>query len=327
METGGLKGAMVDVVEAIRCEDLSKHFGRFVALAGLSLAVGRGSVFGLLGPNGAGKTTTLRLFTGLTHPTSGRVWVAGEEVSHSSLRLRSRVGYLPESPAFYGWMTGREFLSYVGELFGLRSLEARRRAGELLEEVSLSEAGDRRVRTYSRGMSQRLGLAQALVHRPEVLFLDEPASALDPMGRRDMLETIGRLRGQTTVFISTHILADVERVCDHAAIIKRGRLVAVGSINELRSHRRRSVFELEFEEDWESMRGRLAGISWVKSVDRVKRGDRQVIRVEVGEVQAAKREMPRLVYESGLTLLRLELVEASLEDVFMELMEKEEVSS
>jgi ABC-2 type transport system ATP-binding protein len=326
MEKGGLKGAKVDVTEAIRCEDLSKHFGRFVALAGLSLGVGRGGVFGLLGPNGAGKTTTLRLFTGLTHPTSGRVWVAGEEVSHSSLRLRSRVGYLPESPAFYGWMTGREFLRYVGELYGLSPLEAGRRAGELLEQVHLSEAADRRVRTYSRGMSQRLGLAQALVCRPEVLFLDEPASALDPMGRRDMLETIARLRGQTTIFVSTHILSDVERVCDHAAIINRGRLVAAGSISELRSQRR-PVFELEFDEGGESMRGRLAGISWVKSVDYVRRGSRQVIRVELSEVQPAKREMPRLVYESGLMLRRLELVEASLEDVFMELMEKEEVSA
>ena len=166
--------------EAIRCENLSKHFGKFVALEGLSLAVERGSAFGFLGPNGAGKTTTLRMFTGLTNPTAGSMWVAGKDVSGSSLRLRSRVGYLPESPAFYGWMTGRQFLHFTGQLYGLDFKEARSRAGDLLEQVNLVEAADRKVKGYSRGMQQRLGLAQALIHRPGVLFLDEPASALDP---------------------------------------------------------------------------------------------------------------------------------------------------
>ena len=166
--------------EAIRCESLSKHFGGFVALDGLSLSVERGGAFGFLGPNGAGKTTTLRLFTGLTNPTAGRVWVAGQEVSGNSLSLRSKVGYLPESPAFYGWMTGREFLQFTGELYGLDHRSARSTGGELLQRMNLADAADRKVKGYSRGMQQRLGLAQALIHRPEVLFLDEPASALDP---------------------------------------------------------------------------------------------------------------------------------------------------
>ena len=309
--------------EAIRCESLSKHFGGFVALDGLSLSVERGGAFGFLGPNGAGKTTTLRLFTGLTNPTAGRVWVAGQEVSGNSLSLRSKVGYLPESPAFYGWMTGREFLQFTGELYGLDHRSARSTGGELLQRMNLADAADRKVKGYSRGMQQRLGLAQALMHGPEVLFLDEPASALDPMGRRDMLETILALKGQTTVFVSTHILGDVERICDRVAIISRGRMVTTGSIDELRSRHQESAFEIEFEEDPGPMALKLAGVPWVNSMEGVQEGTRKVFRVQVNDIETAKRELPRLVYESGLTLLRYELASASLEDVFIEIMEGE----
>ena len=313
-------------MEAIRCENLSKYFGKVIAVDGLSLIVDQGTAFGFLGPNGAGKTTTLRLFTGLAEPTGGRMWVAGEDVSGRSLQLRSKVGYLPESPAFYGWMTGREFLSFTGELYGLRLKDAKARAGELLDQVNLTDAADRKVKGYSRGMQQRLGLAQALVHRPEVLFLDEPASALDLMGRRDMLETMVSLKGQTTVFVSTHILADVERVCDHVAIINQGKMVTQGSIEELRAHRQPTVFEVEVEEDPGPLARSLAGLPWVKSMDTIYRKDRQVFRVDVSDVDVAKRELPRLAYESGLTLLRYELASASLEDIFMELVGEQEAT-
>ena len=314
-------------MEAIRCENLSKHFGKFVALDGLSLSVEGGGVFGFLGPNGAGKTTTLRLFTGLTNASECRMWVAGEDVSGRSLRLRSKVGYLPESPAFYGWMTGSEFLHFTGKLYGMGHKQARLRAGELLEQVSLADAADRKVKGYSRGMQQRLGLAQALMHGPEVLFLDEPASALDPMGRRDMLETIRTLKGQTTVFVSTHILADVERVCDQVAIINRGKLVTMGSIDELRAGRQQPGFELELEEGAGLMAERLAGVPWVTSVDGLERNGSEGLRVEVSDLQVAKRELPRMVYESGLTLVRFELASASLEEIFIELMDEKEVQA
>ena len=307
-------------MEAIRCEDLSKHFGNVAALDGLNLSVEQGGAFGFLGPNGAGKTTTLRLLTALTNPTRGRVWVAGEEVSGQSLRLRSKVGYLPESPAFYGWMTGREFLIFTGGLYGLDSPTSRARTGELLEQVNLVEDADRQIKGYSRGMQQRLGLGQALMNRPEILLLDEPASALDPMGRRDMLETLVSLKGQTTVFISTHILSDVERVCDRVAIIDHGKLVTTGAIDELLSGRQTSIFEMEFEEEAAPMARLLAGVPWVVSMDGYKRGERSVFRVDTNDVHIAKKELPRLVYESGLTLLKYELASQSLEDVFVELM-------
>ena len=313
--------------EAIRCEDLSKRFGKFQALDQISVAVEQGTTFGFLGPNGAGKTTTLRLFTGLTNPSNGRMWVAGEDVSGRSLRLRSKVGYLPEAPAFYGWMTGREFLEFTGSLHGLSIDTAKTRAVDLLEQVDLSEAAGKKVKGYSRGMQQRLGLAQALMNKPEVLFLDEPASALDPMGRRDMLELIRSLKGQTTVFLSTHILADVERVCDHVAIINKGKMVAAGSINQILANSQRSTFEIEFEEDPGPMAKLLAGLPWVKAMNGLNRGERRVFQVDVSDVSVAKKELFRLVYESGLTPLRYEFVSASLEDVFIEMMDEQEVKA
>lgn len=314
-------------MEVIRCENLSKHFGKVVALDALSLTIEKGAVFGFLGPNGAGKTTTLRLFAGLTHPTAGRVWVGGEEVSVNSLHLRSSIGYLPESPAFYGWMTGREFLCFTGGLYGLDGAATKARAEEMLQRVNLTEAADRRVKGYSRGMQQRLGLAQALINRPEILLLDEPASALDPMGRRDMLETIRSLKGETTVFISTHILADVERICDRIAIVNRGKLVTMGAIDELRAQRQRALFEIEFQEDMAQVASRLEAVPWVRSSEVLQRNERSVLQVEVTDLERAKKELPGLLVESGLTLLRYELTSVSLEEIFMELVDGGEVAS
>ena len=314
-------------MEAIRSENLTKRFGSVVALDGLTLSIQQGAVFGFLGPNGAGKTTTLRLLAGLTNPTSGRVWVEGQEVSGDSLRLRSSIGYLPEAPAFYTWMTGREFLQFTAELYGLDRQTARARAAELLGQVDLEGAADRRVKGYSRGMLQRLGLAQALMGRPTVLLLDEPASALDPMGRRDMLETIHALRGETTVFISTHILADVERICDRIAIIDNGKLITMGGIDELRSQMGRAPFEIEFEEDATPLSAQLAAIPWVNTAELAQRNGRQVLQVQAGDLEVAKKELPRLLLDSGLTLLRYELAPASLEEIFMKLVGGEETAS
>ena len=214
---------------------------------------------------------------------------------------------------------------FTAELYGIDRGAARARVEELLGQVDLTEAADRRVKGYSRGMQQRLGLAQALMNRPKVLLLDEPASALDPMGRRDMLEAIGVLKGQTTFFISTHILADVERICDRIAIINHGKIVAVGSIDELRAQRQRALFEIEFEEDAALVNGKLQGVPWVRSSEVVLRMGRQVLQVDASDLEAAKKELPRLLVEDGLTLLRYELASASLEDIFMELVGGEEV--
>ena len=232
---------------AIACQGLTKRYGDVLALDHLTLDVPTGSIFGFLGPNGAGKTTALRLLTGLAFPTEGGATIAGMDVATGGVALRARIGYLDQAPQFYGWMRGRELLAFVGELFGLRGAELRSRVDEALALTGLTDAANRRVHGYSGGMRQRLGLAQALINRPDVLLLDEPVSALDPEGRHAMLDVIAGLRGQATVLMSSHILADIERVCDTVAILNHGKLVVSSPVAELQERYAQPVFLLEIE--------------------------------------------------------------------------------
>jgi ABC-2 type transport system ATP-binding protein len=311
---------------AIRTEDLRKRYGQVTALDGLTLTVEQGTVFGFLGPNGAGKTTTMRLLTGLARPSAGRAWVAGQEVGHDG-DAAARIGYLPEEPAFYPWMTPIELLDHVGRLFGLPGHERRARAGELLDLVDLSRVAKRRIAGFSRGMRQRLGLAQSLVNRPEVLLLDEPVSALDPAGRKEVLELIGRLGSQCTVFMSTHILQDVERVCDTVAILNHGRLVVEAPQVELLDRYTLPAFELECVESdeapFKAWLDTLPDLEWVSSVAV----DGHVGRVIVRDVDVACRALLAQVVEKGLILRRYEIVTPSLEDVFLRLVGQEEADS
>ena len=218
---------------AISCIGLSRTYGEVQALKNLNLTVPYGSIFGFLGRNGAGKTTTIRILTGLAQPSAGSAWVAGVEATRSNSVARQHFGYLPQAPAFYRWMTPVEYLDYVAHLYGLSQKERKQRIAEVLQLVDLKSAAGRRIGGFSGGMIQRLGIAQALVHHPQVLILDEPTSALDPAGRYEVLELIESLRGQVTVFFSTHILSDVERVCDHVTIIDRGRKLLDAETSDL----------------------------------------------------------------------------------------------
>ncbi len=198
----------------------------------LSFQVEEGEVFGLLGPNGAGKTTAIKIFMGLLHPTSGRAEVLGKPSWDVS--VKGRIGFLPEGPYFYDYLTGEEFLDFCGCLFDLNAPLRRERIGQLLNLVGLSEFGRMKLRRYSKGMLQRIGLAQALINDPALLVLDEPMSGLDPMGRKELTDIILRLKKEgKTIFFSSHILSDVERICDRVAIIDMGRLVYMGKVKEL----------------------------------------------------------------------------------------------
>lgn len=303
---------------AIKTEDLSKRYGHVVALDALSLEVPDNVVFGFLGPNGAGKTTTVRLLTGLARPSAGKAWVAGETVGQDNLRLRAMCGLLPDVPAFYAWMSGRDLLRFTGELYSLPSREIRRRVDELLELVELKRAARRRIGGYSRGMRQRLGIAQALMNSPRVLFMDEPTSALDPMGRREVLALIHSLRETSTIFMSTHILSDVERVCDLVGIIDKGRLLTVSTVDALRRKYARSVFDMEFLEEASSFVESLKTIEWLAEPQLLVENGAAVVRVRAVDVEHARRELPRLVSESGLTLCRYEMSMPNLEEIFME---------
>ncbi|MDV2988603.1 MAG: ABC transporter ATP-binding protein [Dehalogenimonas sp.] len=303
---------------AIKTEGLSKHFGSIAAVDNLDLEVPERAVFGFLGPNGAGKTTTVKMLTGLSRPTAGRAFICGEEVFQSSVAVRRNFGFLPDVPAFYDWMTGTEYLYFAGELYGMDYRELKKRAAELLDVVELQKAGNRKVGGYSRGMKQRLGIAQAMLNHPKVLFLDEPTSALDPIGRRDVLDLISRLKEEATVFMSTHILSDVERVCDSVAIINNGKLVVTSTVEELRTKYARSVFEMEFAEDFAPFMVSLEKQPWFVKAERVVSNGAPTARVTTDDVAVARRELPRLIAASGLTLLRYELTQPSLEDIFVE---------
>jgi len=204
------------------------------ALDGLSLFVERGEIFGFLGANGAGKTTAIKLLMRLIYPSEGRASILGHDINDVS--MHTRIGYLPEHPYFYDYLTARELLEFCGELFGYRRRERRERAAAMLTRVRLDEKSwDKQLRKFSKGMLQRVGLAQALVNDPEVVFLDEPMSGLDPIGRREVRDLIASLRAVgTTVFLCSHILADIEVLCDRAAILQRGRLAHIGRIEDLR---------------------------------------------------------------------------------------------
>jgi ABC-2 type transport system ATP-binding protein len=304
---------------AIEMSGLTKRFGAILALDRLNLVVPRGSVFGLLGPNGAGKTTTIRILTGLARPTAGSSTVAGIEVDIDEPELRRRLGYLDQDPRFYGWMKGRELLELVGRLHGLAGSELRSRVAEMLVRTGLTAAADRRIGGYSGGMRQRLGIAQALLHRPQILFLDEPVSSLDPEGRRDLLELIAGLRGEATVVFSTHLLADVERICDRVAILDRGRLVTEGPLEELLAAHARPIYRLGPARGQGAAVGvlvdRLRAAPWTTDVSA--RDD--LVRVTVSDPVGAAVAILPLVVAAGVVLDSFERARPTLEDVFLEL--------
>jgi ABC-2 type transport system ATP-binding protein len=305
---------------AITTTGLSKRYtGGVVALDNLNLSVPSGSIFGFLGPNGAGKTTTLRLLTGLATATDGTGAVAGVSIGGTGGELARNIGYLDQDPRFYGWMRGRELLDMVGQLHGLHGAALRQRVGEVLEIVGLTEAAHRRIGGYSGGMRQRLGIAQALINQPRVLFLDEPVSSLDPEGRRDVLEIISRLRGTATVFMSTHILNDVERVCDRVAILNFGHLVVEGPIDELLDRYAQPIYELEPEPQQPGAIDRLAGAirgqAWAREVQATP----DTVRIFVNDPKVAGPAILPLVVASGVNLVRYERARPSLEDVFLRL--------
>jgi ABC-2 type transport system ATP-binding protein len=305
------------VADAIRTEGLSRRYGEVQAVADLALVVPAGSIFGFLGRNGAGKTTTIRLLTGLARPDSGRAWVDGLETTNGDARARERFGYLPQEPAFYGWMTAAGFLDHVGRLFAIPAAERRERVAELLRLAGLTDAARRKVGGFSGGMKQRLGLAAALIHNPSVLILDEPMAGLDPAGRRDVLDLLEALRGHVTVFFSTHILADVERVCDMVGILHEGRLIDVAGREELLARHTADVAELVVPEDavgaLSAFAAALQAQPWVAGVTVAENR----VRLTATDRAAAQVALLPLVVAHNLPLVRYEWARPNLEEIFL----------
>jgi len=304
------------VSPAIRTRALSKDFlvgfwrpRPYRALDNLSLEVAQGDVFGFLGPNGAGKTTTLKLLMQLVFPTSGEIEILGRPAG--DIAVRRRIGFLPENPYFYDHLTAEELLDYYGRLFGLSAADRRQRIPATLDRLGIGAERRLALRKYSKGMLQRVGLAQALLNEPEVLFLDEPMSGLDPLGRRDVRALMLELRDQgRTIFFSSHILSDAEALCSRVAIVAKGRLAAAGRLNELR----------EFAvQGWELVMEHVPAAALDRVRQRARRvlaiaGDRYVIDLPP---DGKPEEMLRELTGAGATTISLNPLRQTLEDVFI----------
>ena len=307
----------------ISTRGLSKSYKGADALKGLDLAVPEHSVFGFLGPNGAGKSTAIKLLLGLARPTGGAGTIFGLDIARDSLAIRRRVGYLAQDPRFYDHLTARETLRFVARFFyagPAGAVEAR--IAETLDLVGLADKADRAIKGFSGGERQRLGLAQAYVNHPDLLILDEPAAALDPLGRRDVLAIMARLRERTTIFYSTHILEDVQRVSDRVAILDRGQLVAQAPVAELLAGRGGVAYTLALRGETDAARERVVGQPWVSSVEVLSRNGATEWRVDVTDERAAEAQLLRLVLADGrASVVSFGRRQQNLEQVFVAMVE------
>ncbi len=307
----------------IDTKGLSKTYNGVAALDSLNLQVPKNSIFGFLGPNGAGKTTAIKLLLGLTRPTSGGGVIFGQDIVQDSVEIRKRIGYLAQDPRFYEHMTARETLRFKARFYYRGpGVEIEKRITETLELVGLSDKADRPIKGFSGGERQRLGIAQAQINYPDLLILDEPAAALDPMGRRDVLEVMERLQKYSTIFYSTHILDDVQRVSDAVAILNHGKLVALAPIEELLSGSQGTIFSLVIEGDAGPVQERVRSQAWVADIEAVTGDSETTWQVAVTDEAAAKDQLLRLVLSDGqITVTHFGKKTYELEEIFINIVE------
>ena len=289
---------------------LEKKFGEKKVLRGVNMSVPSEKVFGFVGRNGAGKTTTMKAVLGLMKPDKGEIKVNGEKVVYGNTKTNRYIGYLPDVPEYYSFMTPTEYLAFCGEITGMDKKETASRSRELLELVGLGSE-KHRIKGFSRGMKQRLGIAQALLGKPKLLICDEPTSALDPLGRKEILEILVRAKKESTILFSTHILSDVEHICDEMALLNEGRIVMQGTIEEVKKKRRGNSLEIVMEkhEDAESI---LDTFGSGKKLEKNDKG---------GLTLKSEKDLPAILHyiaDNEMRFVRIEKQEATLEDIFME---------
>ncbi|UQK59219.1 ABC transporter ATP-binding protein [Fenollaria massiliensis] len=300
-------------MEALKIENLHKSFGKNTIINGLSMSIPENTIFGFLGKNGAGKTTTMKMILGFLKKDEGSIKVFGEEVSFGQSKTNKFIGYLPDVPEFYGYMTAKEYLNLCGAITGLSKNEIENKSVELLELVGLRDV-NKRISGYSRGMKQRLGIAQALLNSPKLLICDEPTSALDPLGRKEILDIILKIKDSTTVIFSTHILSDVEAICDHVVVLDKGKNVLEGSIDELKNIKRKNTIKIRFKSDKE--------LKAFKSLDKFsnlvtnEKGDTLYLTDE--ENQLKDIDILYELYKLNIFPIEIKIEEPTLENIFME---------
>lgn len=295
-------------MDVLTIQNLKKNFGSKEVLCGLDLSVPEHSIFGFIGKNGAGKTTTMKAILGLLKADSGEIHVMGEKVRFGQTNTNRHIGYLPDVPEFYSYMTPHEYLTLCGEVCGMDKADIAARRKELLELVGL-EQERHRIKGFSRGMKQRLGIAQALLNRPKLLICDEPTSALDPAGRKEILDILLAAKEQTTVFFSTHILSDVERICTEAAFLNDGKIVMQGTISELRNKRSSNGFIIEMEK--KEVTDTLA-----KAFRELQRTEEKVLVYQGDEDHFFN--IMKYISENKIPILKIERIEPTLESLFLE---------
>jgi ABC-2 type transport system ATP-binding protein len=312
----------VSLPQVIDTHGLTKTYKGVQALKSLDLQVQQNSIFGFLGPNGAGKTTTIKLLLGLIRPTAGSATVFGLDSVSRSIDIRARVGYLPQEPHFYEHLTARQTLRYVARFFFKGPEKAiSERVDEMLDLVDLADKADRPIKTFSGGERQRLGLAQAQVNYPDLLILDEPAASLDPIGRRDVLEVMSRLRKYSTVFYSTHILDDVQRVSDTVVILNNGQLVAQGSIEELLAGSEGVVYVVHLKGEVEPLRQSVRSQPWVNGIVTGHTNGKTTWQVSVTDPHTAEDQLYRLLASGSSVVTEFHRKQYELEDIFMQVIE------
>lgn len=294
--------------DMLNIQRLHKQFGEKTVLNGLNLAVPEKSIFGFIGKNGAGKTTTMKMILGLMSPDSGEIIVNGEKVTYGQTNTNRYIGYLPDVPEFYGFMTPSEYLRFCGDISGMSKNENEKRCKELLELVGLS--GDKhRIKGFSRGMKQRLGIAQALYNHPKLLICDEPTSALDPVGRKEILDIMLSIKEQTTILFSTHILSDVERICTDVAFLDRGVINIQGKLSEIKAKYRKEEYLLEVENQ-SDIRILSETFPDIRHI-----GNNQLILRENNNTVF---DLMRFLSDKNISILKVEREEPTLESLFME---------
>jgi len=306
----------------IQTQGLSKTYKQTNALQSLDLAVHHNSIFGFLGPNGAGKTTTVKLMLGLIRPTAGSATIFGMDSVRQSVDIRARTGYLPQEPHFYEHMTARQTLRFTARFFFKGPQKAlEERIDEMLDLVDLADKADRQIKSFSGGERQRLGIAQAQVNYPDLLILDEPAASLDPLGRRDMLEVMSKLRKYTTIFYSTHILDDVQRVSDTVVILNKGKLVAQGPIEELLAGSEGVIYIVHLKGDVEGAASLVQSQPWVSGIKTGQHNDETTWQVSVSDPAVAEAQLLKLLVNGPVLVTEFHRKQYELEDIFIQVIE------
>lgn len=302
-------------MDILKISKLSKSFSEHLVIDKLSFTVPENSIYGFLGQNGAGKTTTMKMILGLLVPTSGEIFVCGEKVKYGETKTNKYIGFLPDVPEFYSYMKPMEYLLLCGEITGIDKKQAKEKAQELLSLVGLDKA-NKRIGGFSRGMKQRLGIAQALLNEPKLLICDEPTSALDPVGRKEILDILLSVKNKTTIVFSTHILSDVERICDHVAVLHNGSLVLNGALSELKQKHRQDTISIEFSSSADMERF-ISDENICKMVEISAHND-NYITLKAKNINYVQEQIYNTFTTLNIYPKKVEMLEPTLESLFME---------